>query len=243
MKVVIIEDDPEIIEAISLCFDLRWADSEVFPASEGVVGVQMVEKHNPDIVILDIGLPDIDGFEVCRRIRLFSDVPIIMLTARDKEFDKVKGLEIGADDYVTKPFSHIELLARLRVLLRRSSRPDGDEIPEPLVLGNLRIDFGAHEVFKDGEKLTLTPTEYNLLALLAQNAGRVMSHQDLLRKVWGEDYVDSTDYLKVYTQRLRIKLDDDARNPKLILSERGVGYKFAKPRDDTKYGPRTPAMV
>jgi len=228
MKVVIIEDDPEIVEAVSLCFDLRWPDVEVLTANEGINGVDLIERDSPDIVILDVGLPDIDGFEVCRRIRLFSDVPIVMLTVKDQEFDKVKGLELGADDYMTKPFSHVELLVRVKAVLRRSTIPDLDRGEEPLTIGKLWIDFAAHEVRVDGEAVKLTPTEYNLLYLLARNAGRVMPHRVLLERVWGPDYGDANDYLKVYIQRLRVKLGDESSSPAMIISERGVGYKLAK---------------
>ncbi len=228
MNVVIIEDDPEIIEAVSLCFDLRWPDIEVKTANEGIAGLNLIEQESPDIVILDIGLPDIDGFEVCRRIRLFSDVPVVMLTVKDQEFDKVKGLELGADDYITKPFSHVELLARVKAVLRRSTMPQLEEDQEPLTVGNIRIDFASHEIRVEGREVKLTPTEYNLLQLLARNAGRVMPHRTLLERIWGSEYIDSTDYLKVYIQRLRAKLNDDTQNPRLIISERGVGYKMAK---------------
>ncbi|MBT4513185.1 MAG: response regulator transcription factor [Chloroflexi bacterium] len=228
MKVVIIEDDPEIVEAVSLCFDLRWPDVDVVSANEGIDGLGLIEKECPDIVILDVGLPDIDGFEVCRRIRLFSDVPVIMLTVKDQEFDKVKGLELGADDYITKPFSHVELLARVKAVLRRSTMPQFEEEEEPLTVGKIRIDYSSHEVRVDGNEVKLTPTEYSLLHFLARNAGRVIPHRVLLEKVWGADYVDSTDYLKVYIQRLRVKLRDDPQNCKLIISERGVGYKLSK---------------
>ena len=229
MKVLIIEDDPEIVEAVSLCFELRWPDAKVISANEGIAGVDLVEKESPDLVILDIGLPDIDGFEVCRRIRLFSNMPIIMLTARRQELDKVKGLEMGSDDYITKPFSHVELLARVKTVLRRSSIPDIDHKDAPLTVGSLRIDFTGLEVQLNGEKVELTPIEYNLLCLLAKNAGRVMPHRDLLERIWRSDYAKATDYLKVYIQRLRTKLEDDPHDPKLIVSERGMGYKLVKP--------------
>ena len=231
MKVVIIEDDPEIVEAVTLCFDLRWPDVEVVSANEGIAGLGSIEKESPDIVILDVGLPDIDGFEVCRRIRLFSDVPVIMLTVKDQEFDKVKGLELGADDYITKPFSHVELLARVKAVLRRSPMPQLEEEEEPLIVNNLRIDYACHEVRVDGAKVKLTPMEYRLLHSMARNVGKVIPHSVLLEKVWGRNYVNSNDYLRVYIQRLRGKLRDDPQNSKLIVTERGVGYKLSKQRD------------
>lgn len=229
MKVVIIDDDPEVVEAVSLCFDLRWPNVEVVAANDGRSGVGLVEAEAPDIIILDIGLPDIDGYEVCRRIRLSSETPIVMLTVRDQEFDKVKGLELGADDYITKPFSHVELLARVKAVLRRSNVPEPEKAEEPLVIGKILIDFTARSVHVDGEEVKLTPTEYNLLNLLTRNIGRVMPHHVLLEKVWGADYSDVTDYLKVYIQRLRVKLGDEPQDPRIILSERGVGYKLVKP--------------
>ncbi len=228
MKVVIIEDDPEIVEAVSLCFDLRWPDVDVVSANEGIAGLGAIEKESPDIVILDIGLPDIDGYEVCRRIRLFSDVPVIILTVKNQEFDKVKGLELGADDYIGKPFSHVELLARVKAVLRRSTMPQLEEEEEPLTVGKIRIDFASHGVRVDGTEVKLTATEYSLLHFLARNAGRVIPHRVLLEKVWGSDHVDSTHYLKVYMQRLRVKFGDDLQNPNLVVSERGVGYKLSK---------------
>jgi len=231
MKVVIIEDDVEIIESVTLCFEIRWPDVDVISATEGVAGTDLVAAESPDIVILDIGLPDIDGFEVCRRIRLFSDVPIVMLTVKDQEFDKVKALDLGADEYITKPFSRIELMARLHAVQRRSALPQCEEAQEPLSIGKLWIDFAAREVRVDQQSIKLTPIEYDLLEVLALNAGRAIPHQTLLEKVWGDEYADCGQYLKVYTQRLRIKLGDDARNPRLLVTERGFGYKLAKVDD------------
>jgi len=228
LKAVIIEDDREIIQAVSLCFDLRWPDVEVVAADTGRAGVDMVEKQAPDIVILDIGLPDIDGFEVCRQIRLFSDVPIIMLTVRDQEFDKIKGLELGADDYVTKPFSHVELLARIKAALRRSTIPELAKIDDPMTLGKLWVDFATRQVRMNGHDVNLTRTEFDLLCVLARNAGRVVPHEVLLEQVWGPEYSNATDYLKVYIQRLRAKLQDNGE-PQIILSERGVGYRLSNP--------------
>lgn len=230
MKLLIIEDNPDIIEAVSLCFELRWPEVTVVSTHNGEEGVAMAGSEAPDLIVLDLGLPDINGFEVLRQIRFFSDTPVIILTVRGEELDKIKGLELGADDYITKPFSHMELLARVKAVLRRSQMPQlrGDE--KPFVCGKLRIDFSNHEITIDGIPTRLTPIEYNLLVQFVRNEGRVLTHHFLLEKVWGEEYTDATDYLKKYIQRLRQKLHDDSENPQLIITERGVGYKFVKSR-------------
>ncbi|MFC1951131.1 response regulator transcription factor [Chloroflexota bacterium] len=230
MKLLIIEDNPEIIEAVSLCFELRWPEVNVISTDKGNTGVGLAESESPDLVILDLGLPDIDGFEVLRQIRLFSDTPVIILTVRGEELDKIKGLELGADDYVVKPFSHMELLARVKAVLRRSQMPElrGDE--KPFVHGKLKVDFSSREITVGGNMVKLTPIEYNLLYQMIRNEGRVLTHRFLLEKVWGEEYIDATDYLKKYIQRLRQKLEDNSENPRLIITERGVGYKLIKPK-------------
>jgi two-component system KDP operon response regulator KdpE len=228
MKVVIIEDQAEIVEAVSMCFEMRWPDTTVLSTGEGNKGLELIEAELPDVVILDLGLPDIDGFELLRQVRQFSDIPIIILTIRNQKMDIVKGLELGADDYITKPFDHIEFLARVKALLRRTSMPQLKGNTEPFQSGKLRIDFDTREVSLGGEKVTLTPIEYNLLQHLAKNAGHVMPHHTLLEKVWGAEYTNATDYLKVYVQRLRAKLYDNLSAPQLILTERRVGYKLAK---------------
>ena len=229
MKVLVVEDDPGIVEAISLAFELRWPGVQVVSTAQGLKGVELTESEAPDVVILDLGLPDIEGFDVLRQVRLFSDVPVIILTVRGEEMDKIKGLELGADDYITKPFSHMELLARVKAVLRRSQMPElrGDE--KPFVSGKLVIDFASREVTLAGKPVRLTPTEYNLLYYLVRNEGKVLSQQALLRKVWGEEYTDAVEYIKKYIQRLRAKLGDDSQNPRILLSERGVGYKFLRP--------------
>ena len=197
-------------------------------ASTGDEGVGAVERFSPEIVILDIGLPDIDGLEVCGRIRHFSDVPVVMLTARHEEVDKVKGLEIGADDYGTKPFSHIELLARVRAVLRRSeSQVPASECP-PFEAPPLRIDFASRDVTVEGNSIKLTPIEYGILYHLTRNEDRVLTFRTLLAKVWGREYMDETDYLKVHIQHLRRKLGDDPQGEPMIVNERGVGYKFVR---------------
>jgi two-component system KDP operon response regulator KdpE len=185
----------------------------------------MVEEERPDLLLLDIMLPDMDGFQVCEEVRRFSDIPIVMLTARGAEVDKVRGLELGADDYITKPFNHLELLARVRAVMRRyeGHLPAVSEVFES---GDLRIDYAGRVVTVKGVPIQLTPTEYSLLFHLTRNAGRVLTHHTLLAKVWGREYVDELDYLKVYIRRLRQKLAGDPETMGQIVSERGVGYKF-----------------
>jgi two-component system, OmpR family, KDP operon response regulator KdpE len=226
VKLLVIEDAPDVIEAIRLGFSLQWREVEVLGATTGTAGVDLVEREAPDLVLLDIGLPDIDGFEVLRQVRAFSDVPIIVLTARDDTFDKVKGLELGADDYVTKPFNHLELLARVRAVLRRLDLPAPRQRVPSFRSGDLEVDFEAQEVRLEGRRLDLTPTEYKLLYHLVRNAGRVMPRGTLLAKVWGREYVDEVDYLRVYVRRLREKLGDDSEHPRYIGTERGLGYRF-----------------
>jgi two-component system KDP operon response regulator KdpE len=193
---------------------------------EGSEGIEEVENESPDIVLLDLGLPDIDGFDVLHRIRLFSTVPIIIITAREQEMDRVRGLEVGADDYIAKPFSYLELLARVNAVLRRST---GAELApsKPFVSGKLSIDFSSQEVYLGGKAVKLTSTEYRLLCYLANNARRTVSQRTLLQKVWGPEYVDTPEHLKVHIHNLRHKLGDNP--PRLIITEPGRGYKFVPP--------------
>ena len=229
MKVLIIEDAPDIVESISLCFELHWPEVQVIATAEGGKGLTLAETGSPDIIILDLGLPDKDGFDVLEAIRAFSDVPIIIVTARGDEIDRVKGLELGADDYITKPFSHTELLARVKAVLRRSHITELRTEEEPLQSPRLTIDFANRIVVANGQPVKLTPTEFNLLRYLAVNSGTVLTHRALLQKVWGGEYTDAPEYLKVYIQRLRSKLEEDPASPQLLISERGVGYKFVRP--------------
>jgi two-component system KDP operon response regulator KdpE len=226
VKILIVEDAPEVVESVRLGFLLQWREVDVLSVGEGEAAVDLVEREAPDLVLLDIGLPDIDGYEVLRQIRAFSDVPVVMLTARDDTMDKVKGLELGADDYVTKPFNHLELLARVRAVLRRLDMPAPRSRAPSFRAGELEVDFAAQEARLRGERLALTPTEYKLLYHLVRNAGRVLPHGTLLAKVWGREYVDEVDYLRVYIRRLRDKLGDDPEQPRYIRTERGLGYRF-----------------
>jgi two-component system KDP operon response regulator KdpE len=229
LKVLLIEDAEEIVDTIALCFELRWPGVNIISTAEGGQGLTLAETVSPDVVILDLGLPDMDGFEVLKEIRAFSNVPVIIVTVRGEEIDKIKGLELGADDYITKPFSHMEFLARIQAVLRRASVSESKVKEKPFHSSRLNIDFATRTVLVDGQPVKLTPTEYNLLHYLVMNADTTLTHRALLEKVWGEEYLDSPEYLKVYIQRLRNKLEVDLKKPQLIISQRGIGYKFVKP--------------
>ncbi|MCU0293749.1 MAG: response regulator transcription factor [Thermoanaerobaculaceae bacterium] len=229
MKILVVDDEPDVVEAVRLVMTLQWREIEVLGAGSGEAALGLVEEERPDIVLLDIGLPDMDGFEVLREVRAFSDVPVLVLTARDDPLDKVKGLELGADDYITKPFNHLELLARVRAVLRRLDMPAPTSRAPSFRAGDLEVDFAGQEARLRGEPLDLTPTEYKLLYHLVRNAGHVLMHGTLLAKVWGREYVDEVDYLRVYVRRLRTKLGDDPDHPRYIRTERGLGYRFIAP--------------
>ena len=229
MRILVVDDEPDVVESVGLGFTLQWREADILGAADGERALDAVEQEHPDIVLLDIGLPDIDGFEVLRRIRAFSDVPVVMLTARDDAMDKVKGLELGADDYVTKPFNHLELMARVRAVLRRLSMPVPATRAPSFRSAELEVDFARQEARLHGEPLELTPTEYKLLYHLVRNAGHVLTHGTLLAKVWGREYVDEVDYIRVYIRRLRDKLGDDPNDPRYIRTERGLGYRFLAP--------------
>jgi two-component system KDP operon response regulator KdpE len=225
MKVLLIEDDKEIIDAIVLAFQIRWPEAKVVSSRLGEKGIDLVETESPDIVILDLGLPDISGFDVLKEIRRFSDVPTIILTVRSDEADVVKGLEWGADDYIVKPFRQLELLARVKSLIRRQSPSEAAQ----LVSGPLRLDNTTGQLYIDGKEIALTVTENHILSHLMRNAGRVVTHTSLAEAVWGDDYPGAADSLKVHIRRLREKIEADPGNPKLILTRTGVGYMLAKP--------------
>jgi two-component system KDP operon response regulator KdpE len=226
VKVLVVDDAAEVIEAVTVSFTLQWRETDVIGADNGETALDLIEQERPDVVLLDIAMPRMDGFETLREIRAFSDVPVIMLTARDDVIDKVKGLELGADDYVTKPFDHLELLARVKALLRRLDMPQPVSRAPSFQAGELTIDFASREVRLGGELVPLTATEYKVLYHLVRNAGRVLPHETLLAKVWGREYVDEIDYLRVYIRRLRQKLERDPEHPRHILTERGLGYRF-----------------
>lgn len=224
-KLVLVVDD-ELYMVKFMRMNLELEGCRVITATNGREALERVREDMPDIVLLDIMMPEMDGFETLRHLRRFSQVPVIILTAKDEEEDRIRGLELGADDYIGKPFSHRELVSRIRAVLRRYYTPP--PIPQSLVVidDRLSIDFARREVLVNGERVNLRPTEYRLLYHLVQNAGYVQTHQMLLSKVWGPEYRDESHYLRLYITYLRQKIEEDPANPRYILTERGVGYRF-----------------
>lgn len=222
--ILVIDDDKTLLRLLNEA--LSKAGFQVILASNGIDGLQELYARQPDLVILDVMMPRMDGWETLSRIRQLSRVPVIMLTAKDAEADKVRGFNLGVDDYVTKPFSFAELTARAQAVLRRV-RENAPPRHKRYVSGDLVLDVDAHRVTKRGKTIELTPTEFRLLVTLAENAGRVLTHEQLLEKVWGYDAGEDTGYIKRYIWYLRQKLEDDPTNPQHILTERGFGYSFA----------------
>ena len=222
--ILVIDDEPQILRALRTI--LVEKHFRVTTASRGEEGLALAAANLPDVIILDLGLPDLDGTEVCARLREWTLTPIIVLSARESERDKVAALDKGADDYLTKPFGIEELLARLRVALRHSARAQNKTGTTLVKSGRLVIDLAGHVVTLDEVEIKLTATEFRLLAYLAANAGRVLTHQTILAHVWDPAEVDSVEYLRVYMRQLRKKLEDDPRQPRYLLTEPGVGYRF-----------------
>lgn len=228
MKVLVVDDDLHILDALTVGLGLQWPDSTVIAARDGEEGLEAFFEHEPDVVVLDVSMPRKNGFEVLREIRRVSDVPVLMLTARGEEADQVRALELGADDYIVKPFGHLVLVARIKAVLRRADLTAPlDAVPD-FEAGELAINFQSHRVTLRGEPIKLTPVEYRLLYHLVRNVGRLMPHQALLDRVWGEDYAATTDHLKVFISRLRAKLEP-SDGPSFIETERGLGYRFVRP--------------
>ncbi len=224
-RALLVEDDPNIVDLIRSNLTVRGFDTVV--STDGLRALQLLDTESPDIVLLDLMLPEVDGFELCRQIRERSGVAIIVVSARGGERDKVTALNMGADDYMTKPFSIEELLARITATLRRTRPASPPEQPAQLVtIGDLRIDLAAEQVFRREERVHLTPTEFALLRELVTNRGKLLTHAHLLRRVWGHGYETETEYVRVYVRRLRAKLEEDGGTP-LILTQPRAGYRLA----------------
>lgn len=226
-RVLVVDDDPLMLRLVKTNLDREGY--QVLAASDGQAALEIAASEIPDLVILDLMLPDIDGFEVCERIRQFSMVPVVMLTARGAQVDKLSGFEAGADDYLSKPFAPAELLARVRAVLRRTRLGGVPSAPAIVECGDLVVDFVKYRVSVRGEPVRLTPTEFRVLEQLTLHAGKVLSHTELLTRVWGAEYLDDRDYLWAYVRHLRRKLERDPEHPRLILSEPGIGYRLECP--------------
>lgn len=223
-KILLIDDELHIIELLK--YNLEINGYKVFYALSGKEGLKLAIDKKPDLILLDVMLPEMDGFDVCKEIKkneTISNIPIIMLTAKSEEFDKILGLELGADDYITKPFSVRELLARVKAVLRRNSKEEKKNVVQ---IYDLKLDFDKHEVLKDGKKIDLTLKEFELLKLLILNKGKVLTRDFLLDKVWGYEYYGETRTVDVHVRHLRQKIEDDDKNPRYIETVRGIGYKF-----------------
>ncbi|MFN8525449.1 MAG: response regulator transcription factor [Chloroflexota bacterium] len=227
MKILVIDDDPQIRDAVTVGFQFQWQDAEVLTAADGEEGLNLFFESDPDIVVLDVRMPRMTGLEVVKKIRQVSDVPIIIMTALGDETDQVRGLELGADDYVVKPFGHLALLARAKAVLRRADMaPPARAIPD-FEFGGLAINFGSRQVTLDGKPVRLTPVEFKLLYHLVRNLGKVMPHEALLQRIWGDEFGRTTDHLKGIVHRLRAKIERPESGYH-IETERGIGYGLVK---------------
>lgn len=222
--ILLVDDEPRLVTFMRV--NLEAEGCRIISADNGRKALERVREDMPDAVLLDIMMPGLDGYETLRRLREFSAVPVVILTAKDEEEDRIRGLELGADDYIGKPFSHRELVSRLRAVLRRHYVQPTQAVSTTRIDDRLTVDFDRREVLVNGERVSLRPTEYRLLYHLVQNAGFVMPHETLLAKVWGPEYRDESHYLRLYVTYLRQKIEADPANPKYILTERGVGYRF-----------------
>jgi DNA-binding response OmpR family regulator len=228
--ILAVDDEPHVLKLLKA--NLESSGYMVLTAADGEQALQLVEDKFPDLVILDLMLPKMDGYTVCRHIREFSAVPVIMLTARSAQVDLVHGFEVGADDYLTKPFSVTELLVRVQAVLRRSKWPEEIMSHQSFKSGPITIDFAQHRVSLGEDAVKLTPTEYRLLTYMASNANRVIMHRELLRAVWGPEYGEETEYLRVYIRYLRQKLELDPSQPRYLLTQPGAGYMLYQPEED-----------
>ena len=230
-RILVVDDEPRMIGFIRMNLELEGY--QVVEAHNGVEALDAVRTQLPDVILLDVMMPTLDGFETLRMLREFSSIPVIMLTAKGEEDDKVRGLEYGADDYVTKPFGPRELSSRVKAVLRRAEMPNGPDKAILKIDDRLSVDFNRRLVLVEGQPVKLRPTEYRLLYHLIENAGWTVPHEQLLAKVWGYEYRDETHYVRLYINYLREKIEEDPANPKYILTERGVGYRFMDYKHDT----------
>lgn len=230
--ILVVDDEPRMISFMRMNLELEGC--RVISATNGREALERARDDMPDLILLDIMMPGMDGFEVLRRLRESTSVPVIVLTAKDDEDDRIRGLELGADDYMGKPFAQRELVSRIRAVLRRHLIQPPVQQTQLRIDDHLMIDFGKREVYVDSKPITLRPTEYRLLYHLVQNAGWVMSHETLLAKVWGPEYRDESHYLRLYVTYLRQKIEPDPAHPRYILTERGVGYRFVDFRDPAR---------
>lgn len=228
-RILLVDDEPLITD--SLTYSLRREGFEVKAVVDGAQALKAVDEYQPDLIVLDLMLPDISGLEVCRRLRTNSTTPVIMLTARGEEIDRVLGLEVGADDYLAKPFSFRELLARIRSTLRRVELDRQSTQMQPVVLRQMSLDPTARRVFKGDNELQLSAREFDLLAILMKNAGRALSREELLAQVWGEEWIGDPRTLDVHVRWLRMKVEEDPASPQYIQTVRGYGYRFAGPEE------------
>ena len=228
MKILIVDDEQRLLDALTAGFQFQWQDAEVLTAPTASAGLEAFFEHNPDVVVLDVGLPDQSGFAVLRDIRRVSDVPVLMLTAAGDELDHVRGLQLGADDYLVKPFSGLALMAHIQAVLRRAELPPPVSAAPDFVAGDLTINFQSRDVTSAGQPVKLTPFEYKLLFHLVRNAGRLMPHRALMERIWGSDYEPTEHQLRVLVNRVRSKLERSGGS-RFIETERGLGYRFIRP--------------
>lgn len=224
MKTLIVEDEKSIVDAVKIAFEFRWPEVSLLAAETGKKGIDLVRKEHPDIVILDINLPDMSGFNVLKEIRGFSSVPVIILTVRSDDADILRGLEAGADDYIVKPFNYLTLLARVRAVLRRSENLPLPKSQDTTVSSRLKIDFVNQRVLVDNRTVKLTPVEYRMLVLLVRNKDNTVPYRRIMEEIWEKSYEGETDSIRIYVRRLRRKLRDSP--PKMILNQHGAGYMF-----------------
>jgi DNA-binding response OmpR family regulator len=239
--ILVADDDPRLLRLVQR--NLEQAGFRVVTATDGLTAVRLAEAEEPDLLVIDIGMPSLDGREVCRRVRRFTLAPILILTARDSEEDKVSGFEAGADDYLTKPFGVPEFLARVKAALRRARMTAREQTLTPFTVGDLTVDFAQHLALRGGQPVPLTPTEYRIVAYLARNAGKVVTQDELLTKVWGPEYKDEAHLLRVNIARLRQKIEPEPSHPRYVITRPGIGYTMVKELPKPAPAPLEPAVV